>query len=142
MYLRGTDRVWLYQVCCWTGYLISVSEFQKAFWYPTDSLDYQLEAVISQYEKPIDFYSRKLTGPQTRYTVTENKWLSIVERWKEFCTVLLGQQLNIYTNHNNLTCKTLVPIAYYCGDLYYKNTARILSKSQAIKTYLQTHYHD
>ena len=51
------------------------------------------------------FYSRKLTGPQTRYTVTEKELLSIVKTLKEFCTILLGQLLKIYTDHKNLTCK-------------------------------------
>ena len=61
--------------------------------------DYQLEAVIIQDDKPIAFYSRKLTGPQTRYTVAEKELLSIVETLKEFCTILLGQQLKIFTDH-------------------------------------------
>ena len=36
-----------------------------------DASDYQLGTVINQNSKPIALYSRKLTGPQTRYTVTE-----------------------------------------------------------------------
>ena len=31
--------------------------------------------------------------------------LGIVETLKEFCTILSGQQLNIYTDHKNITCK-------------------------------------
>ena len=41
-------------------------------------LQIQLGAVISQDGKPIAFYRRKLTGPQTRYTVTEKELLTIV----------------------------------------------------------------
>ena len=55
--------------------------------------------------KAIAFYSRKLTEPQTQYTVTEKELLSIVETLKEFYKILLGQQLNIYTDHKILTCK-------------------------------------
>ena len=62
--------------------------------------------MIIQNRKPIDFYSRKLTGPQTRYTVKEKEFLSIVETFKEFYTILLGQKLRIYTDHKDLTCKS------------------------------------
>ena len=55
-------------------------------------LQIQLVAVISQDGKPIAFYRRKLTGPQTRYTVTEKELLTIVKTLKEFSTILLGQQ--------------------------------------------------
>ena len=43
--------------------------------------------------------------PQTWYTVTEKKFLSMVETLKEFQEKLLGQQLKIYTDYKNLTCK-------------------------------------
>ena len=53
--------------------------------------------MINQDEKYITLYGRKQTGPQTWYTVTEDKLNGIVETMKVFCTILLGQQLNIYT---------------------------------------------
>ena len=40
---------------------------------------FQLGEVIIQYRKPIAFYSRKLTGEQLRYTVTEKGLLSKVK---------------------------------------------------------------
>ena len=64
-----------------------------------------LGALIIQYGKPISFYIRKLTETQTEHTVTEKEWLSVVETLKNFWTILLGQQLEIYTNNKNLTCK-------------------------------------
>ena len=51
--------------------LLAYPDFNKLFDIHTDAIDYQLGAVISQNVKLIAFYSRKLTGPQTRYTVTE-----------------------------------------------------------------------
>jgi hypothetical protein len=47
----------------------------------------------------------KLTPTQTRYTTTERELLSIVETLKEFRTILLGQQLIVHTDHENLTHK-------------------------------------
>ena len=58
--------------------------------------------MIIQNGKPIAFYSRKLKGPKQRHTLTEEELLSIVETFKEFFTILLGQRINIYTDHKQL----------------------------------------
>ena len=58
--------------------------------------------VITQKGKHIDFYSRKLTDTQNRYTETEKELLSIVKTLKYFLTILLGQLSKIYTDHKNL----------------------------------------
>ena len=49
--------------------LLAYPDFNKRFDIHTDASKYQLGSVISQDGKPIDLYSRKLTGPQKRYTV-------------------------------------------------------------------------
>ena len=38
--------------------------------------------------------------------VIEKGLLNLVKTLKEVCTVLLGQQLKIFTNNKNLTCKS------------------------------------
>ena len=75
------------------------------------------EKVIIQYGKTISFYRRKVTGLQKWYTVTEKELISLVESLKEFHTILLGQQLNIYIDHKNRTWKNSTPIVCYGGDL-------------------------
>ena len=47
------------------------SDFTKPFDIHTDASDFQLDAVISQNEKPIAFYSKTINPAQTRYTTTE-----------------------------------------------------------------------
>jgi hypothetical protein len=64
-----------------------------------------LGTVISQENRPITFYSRKLNDAQTRYTTTERELLAIVETLKEYRNILLGQKIIIYTNHKNLIWK-------------------------------------
>ena len=87
--------------------LLAFPDFKKKFTIHTDASKTQLGAVISQEGKPIDFYSRKLNQAQTRYTTTERELLSILETLKEFKNILFGQQLEIYTDHANLVCKSL-----------------------------------
>jgi len=43
-----------------------------------------------------------LSPAQTRYTTTEREILAIVETFKEFYNILLGQQIVVYTDHKNL----------------------------------------
>jgi RNase H-like domain found in reverse transcriptase len=72
----------------------------------TDASHYQLGAVISQQGKPIAFYSCKLNPAQTCYTTTERELLSIVKTLKEYQNILLGHQMEVFTDHKNLVYKT------------------------------------
>ena len=85
--------------------LIVYPDFSKPFHIFTDCSKLQLGAVIMQDGKPVAFYSRKLNPAQTRYTTTERELLSIVETLKEFRNILLGQQIIVHTDHENLTYK-------------------------------------
>ena len=67
--------------------LLEYPDVNESFNIYTDDIYYQPVAVIIQNSKPIDFYSLKLTGPQTRYTVMKKELLSIVKTLKEFCTI-------------------------------------------------------
>ena len=50
--------------------LLAVPDFNTHFIIRADIRDYHLGALMSYNRKPISFYSHKLTGPQTQYTVT------------------------------------------------------------------------
>ena len=73
--------------------LLYYPNFNKPFVIHTDSNKLQLGSVISQDDKPIAFYSRKLNSAQVNYTTTERELLSIAETLKEFRNILLGQKL-------------------------------------------------
>ena len=83
--------------------ILAYPDFTKTFEIYTDASKYQIGAVITQENKPIAFYSRKLTDCQTRYTVTELELLAIVETLREYRSILLGQKIVVYTDHQNLT---------------------------------------
>ncbi len=59
--------------------LLAFPVFDKPFIMHADASHRQLEAVISQDNHPIAFYSRKLNDTQTRYTTTEKELLTIVK---------------------------------------------------------------
>ena len=53
----------------------SYPDYTKTFHIYTDASDYQLGAAIIQEDKPIAYYSKKLTDTQRNYTTTEKNYL-------------------------------------------------------------------
>jgi hypothetical protein len=83
--------------------VLAYPDFSKKFVIYTDASKRQLGAVITQDNRPIAFFSRKLNDAQQKYSITELELLSIVETLKEFKGILFGQKVEIYTDHINLT---------------------------------------
>jgi hypothetical protein len=82
--------------------VLSYPDFTKPFDIYTDASTKQLGAVITQDNRPILIFSQKLSGAQSKYTITELELLAIVKTLKEFKGMLWGQRLNFYTDHKIL----------------------------------------
>ncbi len=67
----------------------------------------QLGVVTTQGNRPIAFFSRKLSKVQFKYSVTKIKLLAIDETLKEIQEILWGQTIKVYTDNKNLTHDTL-----------------------------------
>ncbi len=83
--------------------VLAYPNYEKQFEIYTDASSRQLGAVIVQDNRPISFFSRKLTETQRKYSVTELELLSIVETLNEFRGMLWGQDIKVFTDHLNLT---------------------------------------
>eukprot|EP00804_Cyclotella_cryptica_P030421 CCRYP_008508-RA/>CCRYP_008508-RA protein AED:0.37 eAED:0.42 QI:0/0/0/1/0/0/3/0/445 len=81
---------------------LAYPDYSQGFEIYTDSSKFQLGAVITQNNRPLAFFSRKLSQAQQKYSVTEQELLAIVETLKEFKGMLWGQQITVYTDHKNL----------------------------------------
>jgi RNase H-like domain found in reverse transcriptase len=78
--------------------LLAYPDFSKPFEVYTDASHSELGAAICQNDS-------KLNPSQTQYTITERELLTIVETLKEFCNILLGHKIRIFTDHQNLAYK-------------------------------------
>ena len=85
--------------------LLAFPDPNQPFDIETDASDYQLGAMIKQNGHPIAYYSWKLNSAQTNYTTIEKELLSIVETFREFHSIVLGSQVCVYTDNQNLTHK-------------------------------------
>ena len=95
---------------------LACPDFLKEFEIYTDRSSHQIGAVITQDNRPLAFFSRKLTKCQKKYSVTEIKLLAIVELLKEFKGMLWGQKMKVYTDHKNLMQQALG----YTSDRVYR----------------------
>eukprot|EP00804_Cyclotella_cryptica_P011360 CCRYP_016357-RA/>CCRYP_016357-RA protein AED:0.06 eAED:0.26 QI:0/0/0/1/0/0/2/0/230 len=68
----------------------------------TYALSKQLGSVVTQGNRPLVFFSRKLLTSQQKYSVTELELLAKVVALKELRGMLWGQRLKVYTDHKNL----------------------------------------
>jgi hypothetical protein len=82
--------------------VLAYPDYSKVFEVYTNASSKQLGAVITQDNRPIAFFSRKLSATQCKYSVTKIELLAIVKTLKEFKGMLWGQSIKVYTDHANL----------------------------------------
>ena len=83
---------------------LAYPDYTQGFEIYTDGSKRQLGAVITQNNRPIAFFSRKLSVCQQKYSVTEIELLAIVETLKEFKGMLWGQPI-VSTQTTKTSCK-------------------------------------
>eukprot|EP00804_Cyclotella_cryptica_P031217 CCRYP_020316-RA/>CCRYP_020316-RA protein AED:0.32 eAED:0.32 QI:0/-1/0/1/-1/1/1/0/131 len=82
--------------------VLAYPNYSMEFEIYTDASSKQLGSVITQGNRPLCFFSRKLSTMQQKYSVTKLELLAIVETLKEFKRMLWGQRLKVYRDHKNL----------------------------------------
>ena len=82
--------------------VLAYPDYSKVFEIYTDASSKQLGAVITQDNRPIAFFSWKLSNVQRKYSVTKTELLAIVETLKEFKGMLWGQNIKVFTDPANL----------------------------------------
>jgi hypothetical protein len=102
--------------------MLAYPDYSEVFEIYADASKTQIGSVITQNNRPLAFFSRKLSDAQMRYNVTEKELLAIVETLKEFKGMLWGQSIVVYTDHKNLIqdALRLTSDRFYCWRLLLK----------------------
>ena len=82
--------------------LLNYPDWTKPFTVHTDAYAKQSDAVISQNNKHISFFSRGFSKQQHNYTTTEKELLKIVECTKQFRGILFGYKINVFSDNKHL----------------------------------------
>eukprot|EP00804_Cyclotella_cryptica_P014763 CCRYP_017399-RA/>CCRYP_017399-RA protein AED:0.22 eAED:0.28 QI:0/0/0/0.5/1/1/2/0/282 len=82
--------------------VLAYPNYSMEFEIYTDASSKQLGSVITQDNRPLALFSRKLLTAQQKYSATKLEVLAIVETLKEFKGMLWGQRLKVNTDHKNL----------------------------------------
>ncbi len=82
--------------------VLAYPDYSKVFEIYTDASSKPLGSVITQDNRPIAFFSWKLSDTQHKYSITKIELLAIAKTLKEFKRMLWGQNIKVYTDHTNL----------------------------------------
>jgi hypothetical protein len=115
--------------------MLTYPEFDQPFVIYTDASELQIGGVVTQNDKPLGFFSKKLNDTQKWYPVTEQELLAISETLKYFKHMLLGHKIIVRTDHKNLTYpnSTHTSEESYARGSSSKNTALTSSISKEKK---------
>ena len=69
----------------------------------TDASEVACGAALLQDDKPVEFYSHRLSPVEQRYSAHEREALAIVHSIKHFKVILQGYKFRIFTDHKPLT---------------------------------------
>ena len=95
--------------------ILTYPDFDKEFLIHVDAIDTQLCPVVSQNNKSIAFFSRKLSPTQQKYNIGEREMLSVVKTLLEFRNTLLGYKIKIFTDQATYSLTTR-PNVFNVGD--------------------------
>ncbi len=107
-------------------FLMAYPNCNSSFHIYTDACDYQMGTKIIEQIQPAAYQSCKSTETQQNYHTMEKEILSIVMALEEFCSILLGAELFIYTDHKNLTFANLNCCRVLCWQLYVEEYGPII----------------
>lgn len=87
--------------------VLAQPDFTKRFSIQCDASDLGVGAVLFQeisegYEKPIYFFSSKLTTAEKNYSVTERECLAVVKAVQKFRPYVEGYEFDVITDHSSL----------------------------------------
>ncbi|KAF9758260.1 Transposon Tf2-8 polyprotein, partial [Nosema granulosis] len=82
---------------------IQFPDYTKKFILECDASDIGIAGVLSQEDKIIGYFSKKLHGAETNYSIVEKEYLAILQSLIHFKMILQGSYVEIQTDSKNCT---------------------------------------
>jgi Reverse transcriptase (RNA-dependent DNA polymerase)/RNase H-like domain found in reverse transcriptase/Integrase zinc binding domain/Aspartyl protease len=105
--------------------VLVLPDFDKPFTLVCDACDTAIGGILLQESRPVAYYSRKLNGPELRYSASDKEMLGVIAGLREWRCYLEGRPFVIETDHQpNTYLDELPPSAHSL-----KRRARWLAES-------------
>ncbi|PKI52273.1 hypothetical protein CRG98_027338, partial [Punica granatum] len=85
-----------------TAPILVLPDFQQPFELHSDASKVGIRAVLSQNNRPIAFFSEKLTGAKVRYNTYDVEFYAVVQAVKHWRHYLFHKEFVLYTDHEAL----------------------------------------
>ena len=83
---------------------LGIPKFGVPFLLYTDASDVAVGAVLQQEDRPLAFFSRKLTNAEQKYSAFDKEFLAIYLALKNFRYLCEGSSVHVKTDHKPLVC--------------------------------------
>ncbi|XP_020682380.1 uncharacterized protein LOC110099531 [Dendrobium catenatum] len=137
--------------------VLALPDFDKPFMVDTDASTVVIGAVLSQDNKPVEFFSEKLSPSRQRWTVYEQELYAVIRALKQWEHYLLHQDFVLSSDHkalqyinsqkniNRMHARWIIFLQKFTFVLKHKNgiqnrVADALSRRVALLTKLETEF--
>src|SRR5664279_601234 len=124
----------LKRLLCEEAEPLEIIDWSIPFIIRSDASNHSVAGVLAQKstkgERPIAFYSKKLSGPQKMWATIEKEAFAVLEALRRFRSWVFGYEIHLYSDHN--------PLAYLTEAA--PKSAKLMRWSLALQSY-NVHFH-
>ncbi|GJY14437.1 putative reverse transcriptase domain-containing protein [Tanacetum coccineum] len=85
-----------------TSSILILPDFSKVFELHTDASKVAICGVLSQGGRPVAYFSEKLAGPKSRYTIYDLEFYAVIQAVKHWRHYLFHKEFVLFTDHDSL----------------------------------------
>jgi hypothetical protein len=82
--------------------VLVLSDFQKTFQVKCDASRFAIVAVLSQEDKPIAYFSKKLNEAKLKYSTYDKEFYAIIQALKKWRHYLIPKEFVLYSDNHAL----------------------------------------